>query len=103
MLAGPWKSNGMFATGKKLRLDFFDAPRCGRVMEDDHDLLALLCTRIGIIMEDTSTIAVTAAIMESDERARAIAEISRAISRLSTLAAAVVALSTPGSVASGHQ
>jgi hypothetical protein len=89
--------------GKKLVMDFCAASGRGRVMEDDHDLLALLCTRIGTIMEDTSAIAITAAMMNSDERTRAIAQIADAVSRLGALTAAAVALSTLGPVASGHQ
>jgi uncharacterized protein (DUF1786 family) len=73
-------------------------------MDDDNELLALLCTRIGAIMEDASAVAITAAAMEGGERTRAIMQIADAALRTTALADAAVALaSLESSVASGHQ
>lgn len=60
MLDVPAKSNGMCDQRKKLRLDFAPFPRIGQVMDDDPiDLIVRLGTRIGIVMEDASAVALT--------------------------------------------
>jgi hypothetical protein len=45
--------------------------------EEDEDLLVGLCTRIGIIMEDASFVALTIRGTEGAEREAAIAEVTR--------------------------
>ena len=54
----------------KLRLDFCGVWGRGRVMDDTDELLAQLCTRIGIMMEDASAVAITGAVMPAEERNR---------------------------------
>lgn len=76
----------------KLRLDFRDRSRCGRVMDDTDELLAQLCTRIGIMMEDASAVAITSAVIEAEERMRAILDVADAVSRIAALSDAAVSL-----------
>ena len=73
-------------------------------MDEDNELLALLCTRIGTIMEDASAVAITAAAMDGGERTRSILQIADAASHITALANAAVALANPeGSVASSRR
>lgn len=88
---------------KKLRLDFRGVSRRGRVMDDTDELLAQLCTRIGMMMEDASAVAITGAAMGAEKRARAILEVAEAVSRISALSDAAVSLiRAKGDVASAH-
>jgi hypothetical protein len=65
-------------------------------MDDDaHDLVVQLCTMIGIIMEDTSVVALTVSGFDDDQRRRAMANIQTAADRINALAAVVTALSAP--------
>jgi hypothetical protein len=78
----------------KLRLDFKARSRCGPGMDDDtSDLIAQLCTRIGMIMEDASVTALTVPRSTGDARRTAIGEIGLAAKRISALVAAVEVLS----------
>jgi hypothetical protein len=62
-------------------------------MDDDtDDLIAQLCTSIGMIMEDTSVTALTAGSLARDERLVAIDEVEMAAQRIAALVAAVRAL-----------
>ena len=55
-------------------------------MEDDtHDLTVRLCTKVGIIMEDTSVVALTIGELASEDRQAALDEIRKAAERISTL------------------
>jgi hypothetical protein len=63
--------------------------------EDDEELLVRLCTRIGVIMEDASFVALTIRGTEGAERVAAIAEVTLAAEKLATLAGAVSALTSP--------
>lgn len=77
---------------KKLRLDFRGVSRRGRVMDDTDELLAQLCTRIGIIMEDASAVAITSAVLTAEERTIAIFEVADAAARILALSNAAVSL-----------
>lgn len=81
---------------EKLRLDL--PAHSGRrvAMDDDaHDPVVQLCTMIGMIMEDTSVVALTVSGLDDDQRRRAAAEIQTAAATINALAAAVTALSAP--------
>ena len=59
-------------------------------MNDDTDeLINLLCTRIGAIMEDASVIALTLGALNTGERRTAIAELNQASREISNMLAAV--------------
>ncbi len=78
-----------------LRLDFLAWSRRG-VSMDDHtdDLIAQLCTRIGMIMEDASVIALTVGGKSPSDRLDVIDELDDAAKRINALVAAVRALLT---------
>jgi len=62
-------------------------------MDDDtSDLVVQLCTRIGMIMEDASPVALTVVGMEPAERKAALATLERAIGQLGALIAVVKSL-----------
>ena len=63
---------------------------------DEHtsELIAQLCTRIGMIMEDASVVALTVGGLTVKERDDAIAALEAAAERISALVAAVKALAT---------
>ncbi|WP_411339452.1 hypothetical protein V6U71_16410 [Sphingopyxis sp. J-6] len=72
-------------------------------MEDTDELLAQICTRIGIIMEDASATAILAARMAGEARNRAIAEIAKAAADICALSNAAAVLSrSDGTVAAEH-
>lgn len=60
--------------------------------ENAEDLIAQLCTRIGMIMEDVSVTALTVGGMSSSDRLDRINEIDVAAKRTNALIAAVRAL-----------
>lgn len=63
------------------------------VMDDDTDeLIAQICTRIGMIMEDASVVALTAGGLAGEERDAAIAVLANAAERITALVGAVKAL-----------
>jgi hypothetical protein len=93
MLRSGAKSNGKNPPAEKLDMDF--AARSGRhgSMDDDNaELINLLSTRIGTIMEDTSVIALTLGSQGSGERLARIQQLTRASASIAALAAAVEAL-----------
>lgn len=62
-------------------------------MDDDTDnLIAQLCTRIGMIMEDASPVAIGIGAMTVAERRAAITEISVAAAQISAICEAVEVL-----------
>jgi len=71
-------------------------------MDDTDELLAQLCTRIGILIEDASVVAITGAVMTADERNRVILEVADAASRIAALAEAAVSLINQRTVVSSH-
>lgn len=76
--------------------------RRGRLMDDTDELLAQLCTRIGIMMEDASAVAITGAMMTAEERNRAVLEVADAVSRIAALSEAAVSLINQATVAVPH-
>lgn len=77
----------------KLCLDLAGDLGCRRDMdEDDEELLVLLCTRIGVIMEDASFVALTIRGTHGAERNAVIAQIATATEILAALTGAVSAL-----------
>ncbi len=63
-----------------------------RMNNDTSDLVVQLCTRIGMIMEDVSSLALTVAGMDIRERKRALTELDQEIERAIVLIAAAKAL-----------
>ena len=77
----------------KLDMDFAPLSRRGGAMDDDtEDLVIQLCTRIGMIMEDTSVLALTVPGMDQVGRRAALREIEQAASRIHALVVAAKAL-----------
>ena len=60
--------------------------------EHTNELIAQLCTRIGMIMEDASVVAVTVGGLTVKERDDAIAALEAAAERIGALVSAVTAL-----------
>ena len=76
-----------------LDLDFGPTSRRGDAMDDDtEDLVIHLCTRIGMIMEDSSVVALSVRGMEHNQRTAALREIERAADRIHALVSAAKAL-----------
>lgn len=93
MLASAGKSNGKIEREQKLRMDLAAALGRGVAMDDDtRDLIAQLCARIWMIMEDASAVALSVPGISEVERDAAIVEISDAAARISALSAATTAL-----------
>jgi len=63
--------------------------------EDAKELVVQLCTMIGMIMEDTSVVALTVSGLHDDQRRCAAADIQNAAARINALAGAVTTLSAP--------
>jgi len=77
----------------KLDMDFGPLSRRGGAMDDDtEDLVTQLCTRIGMIMEDTSVLALTVRGMDQVGRRAALWNIEQAAGRIHALVAAAKAL-----------
>lgn len=91
MLAAHGKSNGLCI--RKLDLDFRSQPSLGPGMESDtDDLVLLLCTQIGMLMEDASVVALTLKSREPDQRAAEIENLHAQISRMAKIIDAATAL-----------
>ena len=87
------KSNGKARPFKKLRMDFLAVSRRRVRMDDDNaELIEMLCTRIGAIMEDASVIALTMGGVSAEERIERIRELQRASALIASLTAAVHSL-----------
>ena len=77
----------------KLRLDFAPLSRRGRTMDDDtRELIDLLCTRAGMVMEDASVTALTVAGMDQEEHKIALAELGVAANRINAIVEAATSL-----------
>ena len=62
-------------------------------MDDDTpDLIAQLCTRVGIIMEGASLVALTVTAMRKGERSEALSQLERDAEQISNLMRGVRAL-----------
>ena len=85
------KSNGI--SGRKLVLDLSDHCDRGVCMDDSEELVALLCTRIGIIMEDASVVALTIGSLSQFERGKALVVIRHATIAIHRLMEAAIAVS----------
>ncbi len=76
-----------------LSLDFKNRTGRGVGMDDEtFDLIAQMCTRIGMIMEDASIVALTVNAISREERMGAIADLEAASSQIRALAKAAKAL-----------
>lgn len=60
--------------------------------ENTVELIAQLCTRIGMIMEDASVVALTIGNIDGDGMQQVVADLQRAADNISRLVAAVKAL-----------
>lgn len=86
MLAVPPKSNGMCAPHKSCVWTSARGHGVVVAMDDDtSDLVVPLCTRIGMIMEDASPVALKVACMDVAERKAALAELDQSIEQLGSL------------------
>lgn len=75
-------------------MDFWSASRLRVGMDDDAArLFSALCTRVGIIMEDTSIAALTLGSAAPADRAEGLIHVERAADQISKLVAAARALS----------
>jgi|JI8StandDraft_2_1071088.scaffolds.fasta_scaffold73583_1 hypothetical protein len=93
MLRSRTKSNGKTHQVEKLDLDFASVFRRRAHMNDDNDeLVELLCTRIGAIMEDASVIALTIGAVPPMERGARIRQLQRASASIAAITAAVACL-----------
>jgi hypothetical protein len=72
----------------------FAAPQRLRPRMDPKtaDLIAQLCTHVGMIMEDVSPVALAISNSASHERANTLAELSQAVKQMERLISAAVAL-----------
>jgi hypothetical protein len=77
---------------EKLDMDFVAWSVRLAVMDDDAELMGLLCTRIGMIMEDASVIALTLAAADPEARLVQLAELKAASAAIAALVAAVESL-----------
>ena len=77
----------------KLPMDFVRQARLRAAMDEDTlELTARLCTRIGMIMEDASVIALTIGAASEADRMEALAQLDAASGRISDLVRAVRAV-----------
>ena len=77
----------------KLGMDLGPLSRRGGAMDGEtQDLVIQLCTRIGMIMEDTSVLALNVKGMDSARRRAALRKIEQAADRIHALVAAAKAL-----------
>lgn len=82
---------------KKLRLDFMRIEARQWGMDDDNkDLIARLSTRIGMVMEDASLVALTGARGSAAEVASTVARIELASAQIAVLVQATKVLLTQG-------
>lgn len=63
-------------------------------MEDiDHELINLLCTEVGMLMEDHSAQALTVGSQSIDEREKVLDELSSAVAKIEVLIVAAKSIS----------
>ena len=95
MLALQAKSNGICSLRQSCGWTWRSLPGVVPAMDKDtSELIAALCTRIGMIMEDTSVVALTVGGLTGKERNDAVAVLEAAAERISALVATVTALAT---------
>lgn len=75
-----------FKPGTKLRQDFVAASRFGPPMDDETpELISLLATRVGMLIEDSSVIALTCGGKDAAGIASVLDELERSAVRMSAL------------------
>jgi hypothetical protein len=78
---------------QKLAVDFGALTRLRAVMDDDaRDLVNQLCTRIGMIMEDASELALTIAGVDRAGRPERLTQLADASTRIAALLRAAMAI-----------
>ena len=93
MLRTAAKSNGICSHATKLCLDLSAGHwRSVPMDKDTDDLIAQLCTRVGIIMEDSSVAALTVGGLAPEKRNDVIAALEAAADRINALVCAARAL-----------
>jgi len=79
--------------GRKLAVDFAAGSRLRQEMDKDAaDLIAQLCTRVGMIMEDMTLLALTTGNISDTERSLALARLEVAAAQITSLIAAARAI-----------
>lgn len=85
MLEPVAKSNGM-SMREKLDMDFSPVPRLGPDMDESNaDIVIRLCTRIGMIMEDTCEMALTIRSADAAERLKRLEALENASKEIGAL------------------
>ena len=93
MLRSRTKSNGETYGAEKLDMDLIAVLRRHAHMNDlNNELIDLLCTRIGAIMEDASVVALTIRAGPPEERVARIMELERASASIAAMTAAAASL-----------
>ena len=94
MLALGTKSNGICSLRQSCGWTCRSIPGVAPFMDEDtSELIAQLCARIGMIMEDASVVALTVGALAGVERDNAIVVLADAAERISALVAAAKVLS----------
>jgi hypothetical protein len=79
--------------GRSWRWTFLGPSRFVRVMDDETaELIAALCTRAGMIMEDVSDLALTIRSTDREERSSRLARLKEASLQITALVDAAIAL-----------
>lgn len=80
----------------KLVMDLSGAtPLCRDMNDNRHDLIIRLCTVVGMIMEDTSELALTVRGVDDDNLAGRLGEIDEAVRQMQVLTTAAKSLAGP--------
>ncbi len=76
-----------------LAVDFGAETRLRGLMDDDaRDLVNQLCTRIGMIMEDASELALTIGSVDQSDRPKQLTKLAESSARISALVRAAMSL-----------
>lgn len=82
-----------FKRATKLGLDFVATSRCGYRMDDDtHELITLLTSKAGMLMEDKSVIALSCGRQDAVGIASVLDELERSVARMGALIGAAKAI-----------
>lgn len=82
-----------FKRATKLGLDFVATSRCGATMDDEtHELISLLATKVGMLMEDSTVIALTCGQKDRADVSSALDELERSAARMTAMIGAAKAL-----------
>ena len=97
MLGIASKSNGNLDFCEKMAVDLLGKPSLVHGMDEDTaELVSHLCTRIGIIMEDASVVALTLGSSDAEQRADGLQQLERSASQISRLLQAALVLHEGG-------